>query len=208
MVGCCIFYSWYLQSAIKISLQKTFYFLTSQPQSVQACILSVRKDGGAGFLLKSEENDKVALCVYFQGEEAEKARNANLQKYENLQITSITCSTLFVKRSADKKQAKIIKSGFDGIYTVVKLLGETEKALEKGATQNRVKSLLISVSAYLEELSDVYEENGLKNFKKVFKNAKSEMDKICENVIYLKDLRHLSCRLCSDYFDLFTNYAI
>jgi hypothetical protein len=97
-----------LQSAIEISLQKTFYFLTTQPQSVESCVLSVRKDGGAGFLLKTENGSKVALSVYFQGEEAEKVREANSQKYENLEITAQTCSILYLKRDVEKKQAKII----------------------------------------------------------------------------------------------------
>ena len=189
-----------------ISVEKTFLRCSGNNKSNDRTFSSLRAI--AGFLLKSEKHDKVALCVYFQGEEATKIKNANSQKYENLQITAQTCANLYLKRDSEKKQAKIIKSGFDGIYTAARLLDETGKMLEKGGTQNTAKSLLKRISSYLESLSEKFKQNKISNFEKVFKNAKSKVDEICTQVVYLKDLRYLSCNLCSEYFRLYSSYSL
>lgn len=201
-------YSFYLQRAVKLDLQKTFYFLTAQPQSVQTCVLDVRKDGGAGFLLNSSNQPKVALSVYFQEEEATKAKEANLKKYENLKVTPKTCAKLYLKRDSEKKSAKKIAEGFEGIYTAARFLDETVKMMENGATQNAAKSLLVRLSAYLERLTNAYKGGVSEGFSYVFQNARNSVDKICLNIITVKDLRYLSCQLCADYFDLFSNYSL
>ena len=187
-------YARYLKSAEKIGEVKTFYYLTTNSDSVEVCVLDVSKNGGAGFLTDCHSGD-VALSVYFNFTDAEKVQKANEDCYANLKICENKTNALYVKGVFRKKSAKAVRADFENAYRQIETLDEALTDLENGGTQESVKRTLGAVK----ESCRILEKSAIKELQSFFRLGADSAADLEGGIVTTSKLRYFLCELCVSY---------
>ena len=195
-------------SSVKvIRLEKTFTFLTLESEGVEACVAQVQLDGGAGFLLKTEDGEKVALSVYLKEENGILVKERLSQKYDFLKIIKKQPAALYFKGLQEKQRAKSIHGAFVNLYTMIQRLENIIDTLSNGGTQESCRRELSALSTCFSTFSRSYEDV-FKEFSIVCKNATKSLNKSVERICYAKNLRYILCELCEEYVVLSHQFQI
>ncbi|MBQ8657865.1 MAG: hypothetical protein IJ506_01915 [Clostridia bacterium] len=203
VVGYCCF----LNSRAVIALDKDFYFLTIETQTVEASAIEIKRDGGAGFLLKSGKSAEVALSVYFSENEGNKIADLNKEKYEDLKVTHLNCGKLYLKRSVSNDEAKKLADAFDNLYGHILLLNEAILRLDNGQTQEASKRILKEISDNFGYLKNAY-AGKYKTLASLYAKGEEALEAQIENIVFAKDLRYLLCELSKGYIDFAGEYSL
>lgn len=202
-----LFYAWFLSGAQCVESSKNFYFLVFESTHVEVSTYQTQALGGAGFLLKNENCDYIALSVYLKGEEGDFVQNANSQKTPNCKIVEINSGNLYFKRISEKKNAKKYVGAFDSFYGLIQALNEEIYRLDKGATQESSKRILTVLKRQFAYLNEAYKET-FPAFSSVCENAFKNLSEIVGGIVYTKDLRYLMCSFCASYVDLSAMFSL
>ncbi len=202
IVGYCFF----LNSRTVIALDKDFYFLTVETQTVEVAALEVKRDGGAGFLLRADNSEKVALSVYFSEFECNQIVELNKKKYEDLQVTRFNCGNLYLK-NASRDEGELLVAAFDNLYGHMLLLNETILRLDNGQTQEDSKRILSEISSNFGYLNKAY-AGKYKTLASLYAKGKEVLDEQIKNIVFSKDLRYLLCELSKGYIDFAGEYSL
>ena len=187
-------YAGFLNGAVKIGAQKTFYYLTTSVESVEVGVLDVTKNGGAGYVLDGNGKE-VALSVYFNAEDAETVFATNLHKYDGLKIAKRATNAIYVKRYSDKKRAKKIASDFENARRHIAMLEEILIGLETGETQESVKRKL----GALKESFQTLESTSISELCPLFACGRQGTHDLENGVVTASELRYLLCELSFSY---------
>ena len=196
-------YAGYLKRAEKIGEEKAFYFLTTNADSVEACILDVSKNGGAGFLTDCHIGD-VALSVYFNMDDAELVCAANAQNYDGLKVCERVANALYIKGFSRKKQSKAIRADFENAYLHILKINEILTGLEKGETQESVKRTLGALKQSFQILS----KSAIKELRPFFEAGAEYAAELEKEIVTASALRYFLCTLSSDYVVAAENFSL
>lgn len=199
-------YAIFLNAAVEVPLDKAFYFLTAEGETVEVCAMDVTKSGGAGFLLKTENQTKVAVSVYFKEIDALNAKEKNLKNYDNLSLSVETISKLYIKRDSAKNSAQKIKACFDGLYAHILALDGIITRLEKGGTQEEIKTILQTLFSNFKFLS----VSSIPLFSRDYARAATYLEEeiFSKGVVTLSSLRYLTCDLCASFISAANAYSL
>lgn len=200
-------YMMQLASVKIIRLEKSFTFLTIQTDGVEACITQVKLDGGAGFLLKTNNGEKVALAVYLKEENAILVKERLSKNYGFLQIEKISPSALYFKGLKQKQRADTVQGAFVNFYTMIERLDRVIQHLLSSGTQESCKRELSAMSSCFSTFSKSY-EGVFDEFSKISKEAEKSLNKSIEGICLVKDLRYLLCEWCIEYVALSNQFAL
>ncbi len=190
-----------------VNLEKSFTFLVIETEGIEACISQVQLDGGAGFLLKTDDGEKVALSVYLQEENGILVKEQLSQKYNFLKIEKKSPSALYFKGIKQKRTASAVQSAFVSYYTILERLEQVIIELDDGGTQEACKRQLGAIKTCFSTLSKTYERD-FYSFSKVCKSAENALSKSVEGICYAQDLRYLLCELCVEYVTLSNQFKL
>lgn len=196
-------YARFLKSAEQIGEVKTFYYLTTNTDSMEVCVLDVSKNGGAGFLTDCHSGD-VALSVYFNLDDAKKVQKANEKHYENLKICESKANALYVKGLFQKKRAEAVQADFENAYRHIKKIDETLAGLENGASQESVKRTIVS----LKECCQILEKTAIKELRPFFRLVAERGADIEREIVTSSKLRYLLCELCCLYVEAAEKFSL
>lgn len=203
----CIGYAFFLSRVNTVFVGKTFYFLTSTSQSVQANAYSIALDGGAGYVLQTNGRAYATLAVYLKETEADKVQRQLQKSGEETEIVKKEIDKLYLKHFKDRKNAKRIKGAVDCLYSYIQLLNGEIRRLEEGATQQSCARVLRNLSKQLyffsKETQNVWADCAIS----CLKNAQ-DIDNIAKNTILLKDLRYMQCKMSEDFFKICKNFIL
>lgn len=190
-----------------IRLPQTFTFLTLQTDGIESCITQTKLDGGAGFLLKTRDGEKVALAVYLQEKDAILVKERLSKNLRFLKIDKKQPSALYFKGFFQKQKAKAVYGAFVNLYTIIQGLESAQNQLSSGGTQENCKRQLSALSKYLHTLSQSY-EMAFKHFSSVCEQAAKSFEQCQNGICYVQDLRYLLCQLCEEYVALSNEFKI
>lgn len=204
-VVCCCLYAFYLSNATIVDTQKTFYYLVSTSTHIQASTHDTTRLGGAGYPLQIDGQTRVVVAVYFTQENATVVCSS--LKQIQTEIIQITSPKLYLKTRKQKKNAQTYKNAFSCMYSLQELLDREINREQNGATQQSCKRVLTQIQKQFNYLQKQYETTFL-SFAIVCENACNALSKIMENIVYIEDLRYLSCELSVAYLNLSKEFCI
>ena len=199
-----LIYAAILKSAVKIPLGQEFCFLVSSSKSVEACVLDVKKSGGAGYLLEDKNGEKVAVSVYFSDALAQDVMLENKGVYDGLGTLAKRCDALYLTSSRQKRLAGKIRADFANAYQNIVFLNSTIEELENGATQESIKRSLGALKENLSCLSKVC----VKELVEPCKRAESGVAEAVNGVVTASSLRYVLCEFCDDYAESVAKYRL
>ena len=198
-------YAWYLSSAIVVNTSKSFYFLISSSTHIEVSTHEATQMGGAGYLFEVNGREVVALSAYIDETEAVTV-NAGL-KDGQMEVLLLESSNLYLKTRKQKQKESVYKNAFANLYSCIDSLNGEIARLEKGATQQSSKRIL---KALKERFVIMGKENEKQfpQFTKFCKNAEEQLTSSISGVVYLEDLRYLTCDLCLSYIRLSEEFCV
>lgn len=197
-------YAAFLSRAETVWVGKSFYFLVSNTEHVEAGAYDVRLDGGAGYLLDYDGREYVVLAVYLNGEDGRAVRAAN---DKNTALLQINVDRLFFKDCAEKKKAPLYQGALECLYGCMEVLGLEIDRLDDGATQQSSMQTLGILLKQLRYLALEYQES-FAPCAKVCASAGESLDALLKDTIYAKDLRYLLCELSTGYMRLASTFSL
>ena len=102
------FYAKRLKNAQTVGVERNFYFLASDCQSLEVSTQIIEFQGGAGYPLLCEKDEYVAYAVYFSENEIKTAQSSVAQIGENAEIVMVTSSPLYLKSTKEKNTTSLI----------------------------------------------------------------------------------------------------
>ncbi len=196
-------YAAFLSQAESLWLGKSFYFLVSNTEHVEAGAYDVQLSGGAGYLLDHNERAYVALAVYLKEEEGISVQGG----MDHTTLLQINVDKLYFKTLKQKKNKPLYQGALDCLYGCMEVLGLEIKRLDNGATQQSSMHTLSILLKQLCYLAKAYRED-FSACADVCKYASEQLDALLSNIIYVKDLRYLLCDLTSGYIQLASHFSL
>ncbi len=207
LLVCCLsgvlFYTAWISRAKRVDVNGLFYFLVSEEKHIEASTELVKLDGGAGYLLRKDEKEYVALSVYEREEDCETVRKRLQSQGESAKTVRLGASSLLFK-GKQKANSDMYLGALRTLKSYIFLLGECITRLEKQLTQESCKRLLSTLQNQLIYAGREYEK--YEKYAAVCLQSAKELEKIGAGIIYAKDLRYLRCwqaeqyaRLCKQF---------
>ena len=195
-------YAGIISHAESVDIATDFYFLVSDDVQVEAGAEFARLEGGAGYLLEHGKGEYVALSVYFDKADGLAVQN---RLEEDTLLLHKGVKRLYFKGKTKKKSTLYVHAirTFEGYISV---LNECISRLEKGMTQESCKRLLKLLERQFKHAQTVF--GGYEAFQKVCAESQKELADICEETVYLKDLRYLLCWQAEKYVELCAAFAL
>ncbi len=192
------FYSTRLFRAQEVEKQKSFYFLVSTDERVEASAEFIKLDGGAGYLLEEEDGRYVALSVYLSKEEV-LAVQEGLGEEIPTRLLHKGISTLYFK-GGEKKKSTLYLNALRTLEGYICVLNECISRLEKGATQESCKRLLSILQRQFAYAQEEYQDYPA--FSNACKEWSGTLQEISANTVYTQELRYLLCWQVEKYLQL------
>lgn len=200
-----LFYAWGIFQVEKVAVYKRFYFLIQESAGVEASAQFIQQDGGAGYLLETEEGDCAVVAVYLKESDGQSV--ANKLKDKTARLVSYTTDYLYFKTAREKKNKDFIVGAFECLYDSISLLNAEIVRLDDGATQESTKRILRVLERQMTFLSKQYASLFPKYAIACGGFAKSFKD-LSEEIVYARDLRYLACEFCVAYLGLAEDYSL
>lgn len=199
-----ILYTFVLLNVQTVYVEKSFYFLVCENVHIQASTYETQLLGGAGYLLRTEEQDFVAVSVYLSEENA-----ALIQKQVLLptRIIALNSCKLYLKNVREKRLQAQLQNAFSCLGDCIELLNGEIVRIDKGATQETSKRILQTLCGNLFYLEKQYAET-LPTFSRVFQQSREQLENVVGQIIYAQDLRYTLCFLCDCYVKLGEEYSL
>lgn len=197
-------YAAFLSRAEAIWVGKSFYFLVSKTDHIEAGAYDAKLDGGAGYLLEYEGREYVVLAVYLNGEDGRAVHAAN---GEDTKLLQMHIDKLFFKSCAEKKKAPLYQGALECLYGCMEVLGLEIDRLDDGATQQSSIQTLGILLKQLRYLALEYQES-FSPCAKVCASAGESLNALLNDTVYAKDLRYLLCELSTGYIRLASSFSL
>jgi hypothetical protein len=197
-------YAAFLSRAETVWVGKSFYFLVSKTEHIEAGAYDAKLDGGAGYLLEYEGREYVALAVYLNGEDGRAVHAAN---GEDTKLLQMDIDKLFFKGCSEKKNAPLYQGALDCLYGCMEVLGLEIDRLDDGATQQSAARTLGILLKQLRYLAQEY-QTSFASCAKVCASAGERLEALLSDTIYAKDLRYLLCELSTGYMRLASTFSL
>lgn len=193
----CFHYAYLLSHAQSVAVYKTYRYLVSTEEHVQASASCAYLYGGAGYVLERGRAYAVYACYTEETQALTAQKNLREKKIE----TDVYCDevkTLYLKSKTEKAQAKKIRGTIASLDGCVRFLGELASKAEKGEyTQSELKDGLFLTATLLDGLA----KNNGKLFKNIANRCRSsanELRKLGADVVLCKDVRFEQIRLLDE----------
>ncbi len=198
-------YATEMKTSKRVEISQSFYFLLSQEMHLSAGAEQVKLEGGAGYLLRAEGKDYVAISVYLQKKEGEQVFQTLQKQGKEVKLLPKEIDTLcfFGK---DKKKAAFYVSALRLAGNYIALLNEWLVYLDKGGTQKRCREGLNELARQY-----VYAGESYREYEKFSKNCQATakmLERLCEDVLFVKDLRYLLCLQVENYCNLCEEFSL
>lgn len=181
-----------------VDVNKNFYFLVSTSANIQASAHFVEWNGGAGYLLKTDETEYVVYAVYLHSNDGEMAQASLVD--EKSRILSYSVGKVYLHDRKLKGHIEQIKGAFESFYGCLLVLEEGINNLAHNGTQEEIKRVLQILNKQFDFLALSYRKIW-PQYAEVCKNGSNEISNILNETIFLKDLRFILCQLCVGYID-------
>ena len=187
----------YLSERVVIPLNKTFYYLVTSTNHIEAGTYEAQLNGGAGYLLNCEDGAYVAVAVYL----SEEVGKAVQQEMSNTSLIGVSVGDWQLINPKQHSYVNIYKNAMDCLYHCIEVLSMEIGRLDKGATQQSSRATLQILQKQLAYLSNRYEEV-FGAFTQVCRDASERIEHVLADTIFAKDLRNIMCQLCDQYIQL------
>lgn len=183
---------------------RSFYFLVSKTEHVQAGVYQSVLDGGAGFVLEENGEYFVALSAYRSKDQAEKVREGLT---EDTEIIEYGVEKLYFKSYKEKRIQGEIISAFSCLEDCIEVLDGEITRLDKGATQSSSKNILAMLLRQFSFLGEKY-GGTIPAFEELCNRAIEQIEEALQGIVYAAKLRYLLCDACfsfvkmGEYFSL------
>ena len=202
-----LFYAVFLSRTETVWVGKSFYFLVSKTEHIEAGAHDAKLDGGAGYLLEYGGREYVALAVYLDGEDGRAVQAAMTANGEDTKLLQMDIDKLFFKGCAEKKNAPLYQGALECLYGCMEVLGLEIDRLDDGATQQSSMQTLGLLLKQLRYLASEY-QTSFASCAKVCANAVESLSALLSDTIYAKDLRYLLCDLSAEYIRLASAFSL
>ena len=203
ILSSCV-YAFFLQNVTTVFHNKIFCFLVYPTTHVEAGAYETMQMGGAGYLLQTETRNYVAFSVYLNESDGESAKDNVKGESSVLQKTA---GNLYFKTRKQKRNARAVINGLSCLYSCIDVLEKETRRLANGATQESSRRILESLQGQFKRLREEY-GGAFLGFSKVCKKAQQDVETVLSGIIYVKDLRKISCFLCDAYVSLAGEYSL
>ena len=200
-------YAFFLKKAELSRLGKTFYFLVSDSSHIEASTHVAVLGGGAGYVLQTEGREYVAYAVYLTETGAESAQGVMAKNGEKTRVIALKSPDLYSKTRREKLEQEKVNGAFSCFYQNTALLEGEIARLEQGATQESSKRILSVLSRQFAFLKASYGEV-CKEYQAACEVAVTALNRSIGGVVYVTDLRYLSCELCVSYIQMSENFCL
>jgi len=201
-------YAWILSRAERVILRKNFYYVVSKSTHVEASTHEIMLDGGAGYLLETNDQEYVALAVYLKEDDgvAVSSAFANVDK-PNVLLLTLKVDALYLKTRKQKENKATYVGAFSSLYGCIEVLEQEIRRMDEGATQRSSKRVLDILGRQLEYMAGRYEKS-FTAFANVCKRAVQNLSEILSATVFVKDLRWVLCELCASYTRLAADFSL
>ena len=200
-------YAAYLSQVKTVWIRKSFYFLVSETEHIQASTHEIRLDGGAGYILQIEDKEYVAFSVYFDGEDGRSVQASMIENGENTTLLEVHLDKLYFKSCKEKKNSPLYQGALDCLYGCMEVLGLEIDRLDGGATQQSSFRTLGILLKQLRYLAMEY-QTSYTACANLCESAVGQLSEILNGTVYTKDLRYLLCDLSSGYIRLSSAFSL
>lgn len=171
---------------------RSFYFLVSKTEHVQAGVYQSVLDGGAGFVIEENGAYFVALSVYTDANQAEGVKQ---RLTKDTEIIECSVERLYFKGYKEKRAQREIVSAFFCLDGCIEVLEKEVSRLDKGATQSSSKNIL---RVLLRQFSFLGEKYGdlIPIFGGLCNRAIEQIEESLQGIVYATKLRYLLCDAC------------
>lgn len=190
-----------------VELGESFYFLVTDDTRVEAGVVSARMDGGAGYLLRHNGKDYVALSVYLEESDGVAVQTSLSEAGETTELLQKGAEKLYFKTKKEKANANLYVGALDCLRGCMDVLEECVSRLEKDITQNACKRLLSTIKKQFAFLSGSYKSD-YAAFARVCAETTERLSELTEDTVYAKDLRYLLCQLAEKYVSLTSEFSL
>ena len=195
----CVGYAFSLSKAKEVNFEESVYFLVLEDARIEAGTEFVKWQGGAGYLLSLGEEEYVAISVFLNKESAEIVQKRLRENGQKTSLIKKGVQRLYFK-GKEKRKASMYINALNLFKSYVHLLEDCIGRLENGLTQEGCKRILKTLEKQFCYAQKVYA--GYPAFSHLCDKSSQELSKICEGIIYLKDLRYLLCYQIDVFFAL------
>ncbi len=189
----------YVATAKGIYVGARYYFLVADSGGVEASAEAIKLDGGAGYVFSYEGEKYAALCVYTDRENARRVQDSLKAEGISTKIVEKGIETLYLT-GKEKGYAELYANSMGALKGIVCALSECAAALERGMTQQSCRRILELLKRQLVYAGARYGEFAA--FVEVCKAGADELEGICKQTIFLKDVRYLLCYLAEKQGEL------
>ncbi len=202
----CFVYAWFLSRAKEVEIMTGFFYLVREETNVEVGIEFVKLEGGAGYLLRQNGQDYVVLSVYLNEKDGI-AVQTNLSGDKETQLVYVGVDTLYFKTQREKENAAVYTGALQIFYSCMEMFDGVIQRLEDGATQERTKGILLTLSRQLDYLSQEYAQV-YPAFSAVCRRCSQRIEEYCADILFAGDLRYELCIMTEEYLTLAGAFAI
>ena len=204
-ISFCVGNAYLITQAKKNNLHTSFYFLVSQDVRIEASTELMKWEGGAGYLIENDGKQYVAYTVFTDKADGERVqRRLTLMGKETLLLPTKTQVLYF--KGKKKRKAGFYTSALELLRSYIILLEECVTRLENGMTQEACKRILKVLARQFHYAKNCYGEYA--EFSKLCQKSGEELILLCQNTVYLKDLRYILCWQAEKYVDLCSAFSL
>lgn len=201
----CIWLAFFIMQARKTIINTSFYFLVSKDMRVEASAELMKWEGGAGYLMKRGDKQYVAYTVFTDKVEGETVqRRLGLSGKETLLLQTKVEALYF--KGKKKKKASLYISALELFRSYIDILKECITRLENGMTQEACKRILNVLMMQFHYAKNCYNE--YIEYSKLCQKSSEDLQYLCRNTVYLKDLHYLLCWQAEKYVELCSAFSL
>jgi hypothetical protein len=205
IVTFCVGYAFALSRVKCEDFYGSVYFLTSQELQVEAGAEFIKWDGGAGYLLKSEEGECLAISVFFDEASAQKVQKRLCASGKKTNILQKGKQKLYFK-GKEKAKSNFYIGALNLFKSYMHILEDCIGELEGGMTQEACKRMLKILEKQFAYSKRIYKEYNA--FAAICLQSKNSIQEVCRDIVYLKDLRYLLCWQAEKYVELCNAFSL
>ena len=203
VISFCL-YALLLHQTVSVWHGKSFYFLLSKAEHVEAGRYDAVLNGGAGYPIACEGSAEVALAVYLTEKDANAVQSALTEETE---VMKISVDTLYFKTRAEKANMAVYQSGLSCLHSCMQVLQEIIFRLDNGETQQSALRLLSKLKHQFTFMEKQYQAR-YPFFSKTCKHVHEALREVMAGTVYASDLRYLLCELAVAYIDMAGDFSL
>lgn len=179
----------------EVDFEADYYFLIEECEDSTAAAVAgtVYGKGGAGVLLES--GDGVVVACYYTVQDAERVREAMLEKGTKTRILELSAQKFPLKGTNAAYCARVAANART-LESCARLLYDTANGLERAqAGQSAARAAAYGTACSLAGLAEGNEERFFDRWNAELARAERECREISEGIVFAKDLRRIQAQL-------------